>query len=151
VSAVARAESQEAAEAQIHRLIEERVEAVRARDLDKLMSRHAPDIWSFDVLDPLRYAGRDQVRQRAADWFALYDSPIGYEVRDLTVAAGDDVAYCHYLYQVSGTLKGGQQISMWVRATVCYRKIEGAWLITHEHNSVPFNAETGRASLDLAP
>ena len=40
---------------------------------------------------------------------------------------------------------------MWVRTTVCFRKIDGTWLITHEHNSVPFNPETGKASLDLAP
>lgn len=40
---------------------------------------------------------------------------------------------------------------MWVRATICFRKIEGKWMITHEHNSTPFDVETGRASLDLQP
>jgi hypothetical protein len=25
------------------------------------------------------------------------------------------------------------------------------WMVTHEHNSVPFDAETGKASLDLKP
>ena len=40
---------------------------------------------------------------------------------------------------------------MWVRATVCYRKIDGTWMVTHEHNSVPFDVESGKASLDLKP
>jgi hypothetical protein len=40
---------------------------------------------------------------------------------------------------------------MWWRATVCYRKIDGKWMITHEHASVPFNVESGKASLDLTP
>jgi len=40
---------------------------------------------------------------------------------------------------------------MWWRSTVCYRKTEGSWKITHEHNSVPFNVETGKPSLDLEP
>jgi ketosteroid isomerase-like protein len=40
---------------------------------------------------------------------------------------------------------------MWVRATTCYRKIDGKWMITHEHQSVPFDTESGKASLDLEP
>jgi ketosteroid isomerase-like protein len=37
------------------------------------------------------------------------------------------------------------------RATVCYRKIYGSWMVTHEHNSVPFDPQTGKASLNLEP
>jgi hypothetical protein len=32
----------------------------------------------FDVVSPLRYAGRDQVRQRAAEWSAA--PGLGYDV-----------------------------------------------------------------------
>jgi hypothetical protein len=38
---------------------------------------------------------------------------------------------------------------MWVRATLGYQRESGTWLITHALNSVPFDPETGRASLDL--
>jgi ketosteroid isomerase-like protein len=40
---------------------------------------------------------------------------------------------------------------MWVRATLCLRRIDGKWMIAHEHQSVPFDVETGKASLDLKP
>ncbi len=30
-------------------------------------------------------------------------------------------------------------------------KIEGRWLITHEHSSVPFDVGSGKALLDLQP
>ena len=40
---------------------------------------------------------------------------------------------------------------MWWRATVCYRKLDGRWLVTHEHASVPFDAQSGQASLGLEP
>jgi len=40
---------------------------------------------------------------------------------------------------------------MWWRETACYRKVEGEWLITHQHSSVPFDVESGKASLDLKP
>jgi len=36
---------------------------------------------------------------------------------------------------------------MWWRATVCYRKMDGEWKITHEHNSVSFDVKSGKASL----
>jgi len=40
---------------------------------------------------------------------------------------------------------------MWVRMTLSLAKIDGAWAITHEHASVPFDAQSRRASLDLEP
>jgi hypothetical protein len=36
-----------------------------------------------------------------------------------------------------------------VGATVRYRKVRGSWMIVHDHNSVPFDPKTGKASLDL--
>ena len=40
---------------------------------------------------------------------------------------------------------------MWNRATLCFRKIDGKWRIMHEHDSVPFDPETGLASTNLEP
>ena len=143
--------SRAADEARISEIIEERVRVIRAKDVDALMSAHAPDVVMFDVLDPLRYAGSEAVRERAGQWLSWYQAPVGYEVRDLSVTAGDGAAFCHYLYRVTGTMTNGREVDMWVRSTVCFRKMEGAWVVAHEHTSVPFNAESGRASVDLKP
>jgi hypothetical protein len=40
---------------------------------------------------------------------------------------------------------------MWWRATICYRKMNERWMVTHAHNSVPFDVKIGKASLDLQP
>jgi len=48
-------------------------------------------------------------------------------------------------------MTNGAAVDMWVRSTVCLRKSGGDWLIVHEHTSVPFDAESGRATLDLTP
>lgn len=40
---------------------------------------------------------------------------------------------------------------MWVRATLGCRRVDGTWLITHDHESVPFDPESGMAVIDLAP
>ena len=138
-------------EAHIRGIIEERVKAIRAKDINALMSNYASDAVSFDALNPLQNNGSDAGRKRAEAWFASYQSSINYEIRDLHVKAGEAVAFCHYLYRVSGTTTSGEQVDMWVRATICFSEAEGKWVVTHEHDSVPFDVETGRASLDLKP
>jgi uncharacterized protein (TIGR02246 family) len=125
--------------------------AVRAKNVEALMSSFAPDILSFDVVNPLQYVGLDEARKRAETWFASFDGPIRYQVRDLSITTGDDVAFCHSLNQVSATKTDGEKFEMWWRATVCFRRIDGEWMITHQHNSVPFDAESGKASIDLTP
>lgn len=138
-------------EAQIRKLMDARVEAVRTKDVNASMSNLAPDIVSFDVVNPLQKIGLDTTRKRAQDWFSSFQGPIGYENRDLSITTGDDVAFCHSLNRVNGTKTDGEKIEMWWRATVCFRKIDGKWMVTHEHNSVPFDVENGKASLDLKP
>jgi ketosteroid isomerase-like protein len=138
-------------EARIREIIEERVEAIRLKDVEALMSAHAPDVVMFDALDPLRYIGSEAVGERAGQWLSWYRGPVGYEVRDLSVTAGGGAAFCHYLYRVTGTMTNGREVDMWVRSTVCFRKADGAWVVAHEHTSVPFDAESGKASVDLKP
>jgi ketosteroid isomerase-like protein len=138
-------------EARIRELIEERVRAIRAMNVDALMSNHAPDVVMFDALDPLRYVGSEAVGERAERWLSWYRGPVGYEVRDLSVTAGDEAAFCHYLYHVSGTMTNGSEVDMWVRSTVCFRNMNGAWVVAHEHTSVPFDAKSGKASVNLKP
>jgi uncharacterized protein (TIGR02246 family) len=143
--------SEEDDDAQIREIIEARVKAVADKDIDTILASHAPDVVMFDVVNPLRYSGSAAVGERTNKWFSSFQGTIGYEVRDLSITVGASVAFCHYLYRVRGTTTDGQQVAMFVRATVGFRKTDGRWLVTHEHDSVPFDPETGRASLDLEP
>jgi uncharacterized protein (TIGR02246 family) len=136
---------------EIHQLLDASAAAVRIKDVDALMSNFAPDILSFDVVGPLQYAGLEEARKRAEEWFGSFEGPIGYQVRDLTITAGDDIAFCHSLDQVRATKQEGAKLEMWWRATLCLRRIDGKWKITHQHNSVPFDAESGKASIGLQP
>jgi uncharacterized protein (TIGR02246 family) len=138
-------------EDQIRALLDERVRAIRDRDAQALTSSCAPDIVSFDALPPLQRLGAEAVRARAEKWLGWYHGPVGYEIRDLRITAGDDTAFASYLYRVTGTMTNGSTVDMWLRSTICLRKRNGDWLIAHEHTSVPFDAESGRATLDLTP
>jgi uncharacterized protein (TIGR02246 family) len=138
-------------EDQIHALIDDRVRAIGDKDVEALVAKAAPGVVSFDALPPLQRISAEAIRARLQEWFGWYDGPIGYEVRDLRITAGDDVAFAHYLYHVTGRMTNGNEVDMWVRTTMGLQKTDGAWVITHEHNSVPFDAESGKASLDLTP
>ena len=138
-------------EAQIRALIDERLKAVCAKDLNGAIAQVAPNLLSFDVVNPLQSVGSEAAKRRAEAWFASFQGAIGQEALDLSITAGEDVAFSHCLNRVTGMKSDGQKIDMYWRATVCYRKMDGQWIVTHEHNSVPFDPESGRASLDLKP
>ena len=139
------------AETEIRELLEQRAAATRAKKADGATALFSSDVVTFDVVNPIQRVGVESVRPRTQEWFSSFRGPIGYEMRDVNVSAGDDVAFAHLLYRVSGTLESGDELGMWNRATFCFRKINGAWRIVHEHDSVPFDPATGMASTDLEP
>jgi uncharacterized protein (TIGR02246 family) len=138
-------------EAEIRALLDEQAAAIRVKDVDRIVAAYAPDVLLFDVVDPLRARGSETLRERLVAWFGSFDGPIGYEVRDLEIAAGEEVGFSHGLNRVSATTTDGRRLEMWWRATACYRRLDGAWRITHQHASVPFEPASGRASLGLEP
>jgi ketosteroid isomerase-like protein len=138
-------------ESQIRKLLEDRAKAVQAKDVEAATSNLAPNILSFDVVNPLQSSGSEASRKRTEEWFASFQGPIGFETRDLVIIAGEDVGFSHGLNHVSATRTDGGLLDMWWRTTVCFRKIDGKWMVTHEHNSVPFDVKSGMASLELSP
>jgi uncharacterized protein (TIGR02246 family) len=138
-------------EAEIKRVIEGGVEAIRARDIDGVMSIYAQEVVSFDIVPPLRYIGADAFRKVWEEVFSSFQGPIDYEIHDLSITVGDDVAFTHSLNRISGTMNTGQKTDLWLRWTACFRKINGKWLIVHHQNSVPVDLEHGKAVLSLKP
>ena len=135
----------------IRGLINGFVKAIRAKDINGVMSVFAPEVVSFDVGPPLQHGGGKIFMKRWEELFELFKDPIDYEVRDLSITAGDDLAFSHSLNRISGTMKTGQKSDRWLRWTACYFKTDGQWLIVHEHVSVPADLRNGKAILDLEP
>jgi uncharacterized protein (TIGR02246 family) len=138
-------------EADIRQRIGKLAEAIRAMNLEAVMSIYAPDVVSFDIVPPLQHVGVEAKRKNWVDAFAMYQHPLGYEIHDLTITVGDNVAFGHSLNQISGTLKSGNRTDFWLRSTTCFRKIDGKWLIAHDQVSVPVDLESSRALLNLNP
>lgn len=138
-------------EAAIRRRIADIREALRAGDLDALGRLYTLDVVSFDIEPPLQHVGRAAKLTNWANVFAVFDE-VDYEVRDLAATVGGDVAFAHGFGRLSGTMRNGTATSgMWVRATFCFRRVAGEWLIAHDQVSVPLELASGRALTGLEP
>ena len=141
----------EADEAAIRRHIDAIVEGLRARDLDALGRLYTSDVVSFDVEPPLQHVGRAAKTKNWAKVFTVFRE-VNYEVRDLALTVGDEVAFAHGFGRISGTLNDGTTANgMWVRATFCFRKGDGGWLIAHDQVSVPLDVLDGTGLTGLEP
>jgi ketosteroid isomerase-like protein len=140
-------------EGSIRQLYESWAKAFRAKDVTAIMSFYASGdaVIAYDVIPPLQYKGFDTYKKDYTDFLAPFKGPVGIEFRDMHIYAGGDVGLVHCLERISGTMQNGQKVDFWLRATSGLRKINGKWLIVHDHISVPADFNTGKAAMDLKP
>ena len=134
-------------EDQIRAMLADRATAMRGRDAERFVAHYAPQVVKFDLPPPLLLIAPEASDPEALRaFFGSHpgSGPIGYEIHDLAVTVGGDVAFCHSLNYLAGAL--------WFRSTIGLRKLDGEWRITHEHNSTPFYMDgSGKAAIDLQP
>ena len=141
----------DADEALIRHRLDLLISALRAKDSETLRHIYAVDVVSFDVEPPLQHVGVDAKLRNWLTVFAMFED-LDYEVRELALVVGEDVAFGHGFGRLSGAMKNGTATNgMWVRVTFCFQKLDGRWLITHDQASVPFDFATGRGLTDLEP
>lgn len=128
-------------DAQIRESMDASGQALRAKDINALMAHYAPEIVTFDVRPPLQIEGVDANRKNFEAWFASVQGPIDYEISNLRITMGDDVAFSHYLVHVKSTKTTGEKADYWVRVTSGFQKMNGQWMVTHEHVSLPFGGD----------
>jgi ketosteroid isomerase-like protein len=72
-------------------------------------------------------------------------------MRDVDITVGDGVALYGFGH-ITGQRTDGQSTDVWTRVTVCLRRIDGLWMVSHEHSSVPFYMDGSlKAAVDLHP
>jgi PhnB protein len=105
---------------------------------------------TFDLAPPLISTGADANGLQA--WFDTWRGRLGYDIRDLSITAGDAAAFRHSLTRLSGTKIDREKVDVWFRLILCFQKLGGAWKIAHQHESVPFYMDGSyRAAIDLEP
>jgi uncharacterized protein (TIGR02246 family) len=122
-------------EAVIRAQIETWAAAVRERDMAGVLKNHAADMIMFDVPPPLQLKG---IAAYEASWPQFFDAspkPIKFDIVDLQITAGRDVAFAVALMRCT-EIEGGN-VDLDFRLTIGFRKVDGQWIVTHEHHSVP--------------
>ena len=134
----------------IRSLIDQHVKAVYAKDAAAVIACFTPDYVAF-TLEPPLVSAMTGAKQYDA-WFATWQGPISTEIRDLDIAVSGDLGVSHSLNRMSGRSSGGDDVEVWYRQTLSFRKVDGAWKIAHVHTSVPFYMDGSfRAATDLKP
>jgi PhnB protein len=139
-----------AVETQLRALLEDWTAAHREKDAARVLSLCTHDIVQFIMAPPLEFSAA-QAWDREA-WFSSFDGPLGYEIHNLRIATGEETAFCYFLNHLSAHSVKYGFFDMWNRVTLGFARIEGRWLITHVHSSVPFYMDGSlRAAVDLKP
>lgn len=124
------------AEAEIRALIESWAAAVRRKDMDGILAHHAEDFVMFDVPPPFVLRGLAAYRDSWPQFFAASPTPPAFDIRALTIEAGDTVAFAVALMRCI-YVKDGATHDLDFRLTIGLRKSAGRWMFVHEHHSVP--------------
>ena len=141
-----------AAERDLRELHRRWFDSTAAKDLDGLMAPLADGVISYEHEEPLQYVGVQAVREVcAAGLDASGDGTVTWSVPDLTILVDGDLAVAWGLNHIRLKPTGAQAIESWSRGTRVFQRENGAWLMTHQHLSYPYDPATGNARTDLRP
>jgi ketosteroid isomerase-like protein len=126
---------------------------VEAKNADAIMANYIPGdtLVVFDVIPPLQYKGSEAYKKDWAGVLGGCSSSPKLELTGLDITAEGNLAFGHSTQHFSCKDLKGNKLEFTMRATDCYRKINGKWLIVHEHLSVPVDLATGKADLSSKP
>ena len=109
--------------------------AVRAQDMAGILRNHSADMVMFDVPPPLLLRGIAAYEASWPQFFEASPKPVRFDIMDLQITAGNDVAFAVALMRCAVIEDGNVDLDF--RLTVGLRKIDGQWTVTHEHHSIP--------------
>ncbi|MCP9793269.1 nuclear transport factor 2 family protein [Vulcanococcus limneticus Candia 3F8] len=126
------------ADAEVRTVLEEWAEATRLGRRDEILKHHSANLVIFDVLPPMMYAGAEAYKRSWDEWQPGTQGEAVFNLENLTITACSDVAFAHSFIRCGGTLPDGTTFQDLVRATFCLRKVDGSWLVEHQHVSKPY-------------
>jgi uncharacterized protein (TIGR02246 family) len=125
-------------EAQIRALIERWADAVHTGDLETVLADHADDIVMFDVPPPENgVRGIGAYRDTWPPFFEWQAKGASFELVELNVTAGDDVAFAHALLRCGMPDELQRDPANRLRLTIGLRREGRRWIVVHEHHSFP--------------
>src|SRR3989442_13675991 len=115
-------ESQDRAKDEARALVEDWASSVRRRDLRGILRSHSPNIVMFDVPPPLQSKGLEPYRRTWETFFSWARDPVVFDISEMTVTAGTDVAFVTPVMRCAGAKANGGDIALDFRLTIGFRK-----------------------------
>jgi ketosteroid isomerase-like protein len=104
--------------------------AVQKQDMTGALAHHSPDILMFDVPEPIQIRGLAEYQKTWELFFANSEpGPASFRLRELEVIVDGSLAVAHALMDATDDK---------CRLTSVLRKVDGEWLVVHEHHSSPW-------------
>lgn len=128
---------EKSAETDVRAVIEDWAKATRQNRKDDVLKNHSPNLVIFDVLPPMKYESAESYRRSWDDWQPETQQEGQFDLENLSVTAGTDVAFAHCFIRCGGTTPDGRTFQDLVRATFCLQKTDGSWKVLHQHVSKP--------------
>lgn len=134
----------------VRSLLDEWADAIRNKDIERLMGCYASDVVAYDMMPPLEWRGAQSYR---AAWEQGLAMPGSFEVElyEPVITARDDIAFAVALAHFDVRPPSGEAYDGWFRWTAGFARSNGEWKIVHEHSSVPIEMESRTALIDLRP
>jgi uncharacterized protein (TIGR02246 family) len=131
----------------IRDLIERWAQAAHEGDLPTVLADHAPDIVMFDVPPPEQgVRGLDAYRETWPGFFEWQASGAVFELESLEVVAGTDVAFAFGLLRCGTPGDFDRNPAHRLRLTIGLRKVNGRWVVSHEHHSFADKSDSADAA-----
>src|SRR5690349_15803020 len=98
----------------VRRQIAAIAEAIATKDIEAFKQIYAADMVSYDIDPPLQHVGIEAKLKNWTNVFTHFET-VTYEIRDLTVVGGVDLAFGYAFARLHGTLQNGTATpGMWV-------------------------------------
>lgn len=124
-------------EMDIRALIERWAKAVREEDRAGIRADHDAEMLMFDVPPPLLARGLDAYMATWETFLFWSQKPVAFDFHDVKITAGNDVAFATAIGRCASFDSKGKREELEFRLTMGFQKINGQWLVTHEHHSLP--------------
>ena len=122
----------------IRELILRWADAVHTGNLETVLADRDQDIVQFDVAPPYDgLRGIDAYRDSWPDFFEWQRQGAVFEITELDVTAGADVAFAYALARCGKPEDFEKNPDNRLRMTFGLRKRDDRWVVTHEHGSFP--------------
>ena len=138
-------------EAAVRAHLDKWLEASRAMDIEAIMACYVPGAVSYDCHSAFQFRDLVAHRKHLEACFPHMVGPITIDLLELAITAGDNVAFCHATMRCACKGQSGEEHRSWLRSTIGLKKIDGRWLVAHDHCSAPFDPMSNQAMLDAGP